>query len=83
MERVAVDVMGPFPRTDRGNRYVLVAMDYFTKWPEAYVLPDQEAETVVDALLEGMFRRFGVAETIHSDQGWNFKSSVFTTMQKT
>ena len=33
MERVAVDVMGPFPRTDAGNRYVLVAMDYFTKWP--------------------------------------------------
>lgn len=80
MERVAVDVMGPFPRTDRGNRYVLAAMDYFTKWPEAYALPDQEAETVVDALVEGMFSRFGTAETIHSDQGRNFESRVFATM---
>ena len=80
MERVAVDVMGPFPRTDAGNRYVLVAMDYFTKWPEAYAIPDQEAATVVDALVEGMFSRFGVAETILSDQGRYFESRVFAAM---
>ena len=42
-----MDVVGPFPTTDSGN---LTAMDYFTKWPEAYALPDQEAETIVDAL---------------------------------
>ncbi|KAL7863363.1 hypothetical protein SRHO_G00123470 [Serrasalmus rhombeus] len=34
MERVGVDVLGPFPETERGNKYVLVAMDYFTKWPK-------------------------------------------------
>ncbi|KAI3360729.1 hypothetical protein L3Q82_012872 [Scortum barcoo] len=58
MERVAVDIMGPYPRTDKGNHYVLAAMDYFTKWPEAYAIPDQEAETVANALVEGMFTRF-------------------------
>ena len=52
MERVGVDVLGPFPRSERGNRYVLTVMDYFTKWPEAYSLPDQEAETIVDAVME-------------------------------
>ncbi|KAL7879130.1 hypothetical protein AOLI_G00101040 [Acnodon oligacanthus] len=41
MERVGVDVLGPFPETERGNKYVLVAMDYFTKWPEACAVPDQ------------------------------------------
>ncbi|CAI5696292.1 unnamed protein product [Oreochromis niloticus] len=65
---------------NRGNRYVLVAMDYFTKWPEAYAIPDQEAETVADALVEGMFSRFGTAETFHSDQGRNFESKVFAAM---
>lgn len=80
MERVAVDIMGPFPRTDKGNRYVLAAMDYFTKWPEAYAIPDQEAETVTDAMVEGMFSRFGAAEVVHSDQGRNFESAVFTAM---
>lgn len=43
MERVAVDNLGPFPVFNKCNRFVLVAMDYFSKWPEAYALPDQEA----------------------------------------
>ena len=83
MERVGVDVLGPFPRSERGNRYVLTVMDYFTEWPEAYSLPDQEAETIVlDALVEGMFSRFGAPEVIHTDQGRNFESRVFATMCK-
>ena len=40
MERVAVDIVGPLPETVRGNRFVCVAMDYFTKWPEAYPPPE-------------------------------------------
>lgn len=35
MERVAMNIMGPFPVSERGNWFVLTAMDYFTKWPEA------------------------------------------------
>lgn len=80
MERLGVDIMGPFPETNGGNKYVLCAMDYFTKWPEAYALPDQEAETLAEALIEGMVSRFGVPEAIHSDQGRNFESKVFAAM---
>ncbi|XP_076838708.1 retrovirus-related Pol polyprotein from transposon 412 isoform X1 [Brachyhypopomus gauderio] len=76
MERVAVDVMGPFPVTEAGNKYVLVAMDYFTKWPEAYAVPDQSASTTATALVNEFFCRFGVPETLHSDQGRNFESEV-------
>ncbi len=39
MERVGIDVLGPFPRTERGNRYILTAMDYFTKWPRSVQPP--------------------------------------------
>lgn len=78
MERVGIDVLGPFPHTDKGNRYILTAMDYFTKWPEAYSLLNQEAETIVDALVEGMFSR--LPEFIHTDQGRNFESRVFAAM---
>lgn len=37
-ERIAIDNDGLFPTSERGNRYLLVAMDYFTKWPEVYAL---------------------------------------------
>ena len=67
MERVGVDVMGPVPVSEGGNRWVLTAMDYFTKWSEAYALPKQEAETVVNTLLGGFVSRFGVPEVIHTN----------------
>ncbi|MBN3276151.1 CO6A4 protein, partial [Polyodon spathula] len=52
MERDGVDILGHFPCSKRGNRFVLVGMDYFTKWPKAYTL--LEAVTVAEALLEGL-----------------------------
>ena len=76
-ERVAIDVLGPLPESDAGNRYLLVLMDYFTKWPEAYALPNQEARTVATAMLQGFVSRFGVPHELHSDQGRNFESAVF------
>lgn len=77
MARVAVDIAGPLPLTSSGNRYILVAMDYFTKWPEAYPIPNQEAVTVARTLVDGFFTRFGMPLELHSDQGRNFESAVF------
>ena len=50
MECVAIDVLGPQPETDQGNKYILVAMDYFSKWPEAYALPNQEVSLLLMSL---------------------------------
>jgi hypothetical protein len=74
-ERVAVDIAGRFPESDRGNRYLLLAMDYFTKWPEVYAIPNQESSTVADVLVNN-FCRFGVPMELHSDQGRNFESRL-------
>ena len=76
MERIAIDIASPLPTTSSGNRYILVAMDYFTKWPETYAIPNQEATTVAKKLVE-FFARFGIPNELHSDQGRNFESSVF------
>ena len=54
-----------------------IAMDYFTKWPEAYMLPNHEATTVAEVLVEQLFSRFGVPAKMHSDLGREFKSEVF------
>ncbi|XP_042228051.1 uncharacterized protein LOC121870334 [Homarus americanus] len=56
MKRVAVDITRPMPLTAGGNRYICSAMDYFTKWPEVYVIPNQEATTVVRS--DGMVEKF-------------------------
>ena len=77
MERVAMDIVGPLPETERGNKYILVVGDYFSKWMEAYPIPDQTAETVADRFVNEFVCRFGVPAVLHSDQGRNFESRVF------
>ncbi|GFW90370.1 retrovirus-related Pol polyprotein from transposon 412 [Trichonephila clavipes] len=75
-ERIAFDILGPLPRSADGNNSILVVMDYFTKWPEAYPIPDQEASTVAEVLVQRWISRFGVPLQLHSDQGRNFDSAV-------
>lgn len=55
MQVVAVDILGPLPESIMGNSYILVAGDYFTKWMEAYAIPNQEAVTVARKLVNEMF----------------------------
>ena len=74
MERIAIDIMGPLPVSKNGNQYLLVTMDYFSKWPEVYPLPNQEARTVAIVLVREFFCRFGIPMELHSDQGRNFES---------
>ncbi|KRX73465.1 Transposon Ty3-G Gag-Pol polyprotein [Trichinella sp. T6] len=75
-QRIGVDVLGPLEETKRGNRYLLVICDYFTKWPEAFPMPDAEATTIARHLVNGILCRFRAPETIHSDQGRNFESAL-------
>ena len=82
MERVAMDIMGPLPRTTSGNKYILVVGDYFTKWIEAYPIPNQEAKTVADVLTFEFVARFGAPMEIHTDQGRNFCSRIMQEVCK-
>lgn len=79
-ERVAMDILGPLPVTSSQNKYVLVVGDYFSKWTEAFPIPNQEAQTVAKVFVEGWVCRLGVPRTIHTDQGRNFESSLFKEM---
>ena len=69
MERIAIDILGELPITERGNRYILVIGDYFTKWTEYHAMPNMEASTVASILVEQVVSRFGIPYFIHSDQG--------------
>ena len=76
MQVIAADITGPFPESDNGNCYILVVGDYFTKFMEAYAIPDQEARTVATKLVDELFCRFSVPEQLHTDQGKQFESHL-------
>jgi hypothetical protein len=76
LERVAADIIGPLPETKKGNKYILVIMDYFTKWAEAIALSDQTAVTVADAFVTEFICRLGCPQQFHSDQGPCFRAQV-------
>ena len=76
LQVVAVDILGPLMESVAGKSYILVAGDYFTKWMEAYAIPNQEAVTVARKLVDQTFCRFSPPEQLHSDQGKQFESAV-------
>ena len=68
-----IDFMGPFP-SSRGNRYILVAVDYVSKWVEAQALPTNDARVVV-RFLKKLFARFGVPKALINDRGTHICNS--------
>lgn len=82
MERVALDLIGPLPLSHKGNKYVLIVSDYFTKWAEGYPIPDMETTTIVDNFVTNFVCRFGVPRQIHTDQGRQFESGLFKELCK-
>ncbi|VDH91954.1 Hypothetical predicted protein [Mytilus galloprovincialis] len=77
LERVAIDIMGPLPTSDKGNKYLLVIGDYFTKFIHAIPFRNQEAETVARSFVDNFITIFGVSMQVHTDQGANFESRLF------
>jgi len=73
---MTMDILSGLPTATDGAKYILVLVDAFTKWVEAYPLPDQEAHTCMHAAYDGFFSRFGFPLQLHSDQGRNFESSL-------
>ena len=82
MQMVATDILGPLPLTPNGNSYLLVATDYFTRWVEAYPIPNQEATTVASKLTNELFFRFSLPDQLHSDQGRQFESVLISEICK-
>ncbi|GJS05075.1 reverse transcriptase domain-containing protein [Tanacetum coccineum] len=72
----SIDFMGPFP-SSRGNKDILVAVDYLSKWVEAKALPTNDARVVVK-FLKSLFARFGTPRAIISDCGTHFCNDQFT-----
>nr|GEU37997.1 reverse transcriptase domain-containing protein [Tanacetum cinerariifolium] len=70
-----IDFMGPFP-SSRGNKYILVAVDYLSKWVEAKALPTNDARVVVK-FLKSLFAQFGTPRAIINDRGTHLCNDKF------
>ena len=83
MQIVATDIMGPFPCSKCGNKYILAASDYFTRWVEAFAILNQEAITVAKTLTDNMFCHFSMPYQLHSDMGAQFELEIIKELSKT
>lgn len=68
-----IDFMGPFP-SPFGNKYILVVVEYFSKWPEAEALPSNDAKVVCRFFCR-LFSRFGCPKMLISDRGTHFRDA--------
>ena len=71
-----IDFMGPFPKSN-GNEYILVVMDYVSKWVEAAETSTNDARIIIKFLKKNIFTRFGTPKAIISDGGKHFCNNLF------
>ena len=81
-DRVAVDVLGPFPPTYNSNKYIIVFSDYLTRWPEVVAVNNADAKTTAKAFVEEIVCRHGAPRVLLSDNGKNFRSNLMKEICK-
>lgn len=81
-DRVAVDVLGPFPPTYKSNKYIIVFSDYLTRWPEVFAVNNADAETTARLFVEEIVCRHGAPRELLSDNGKNFRSNLMKEICK-
>ena len=73
--------MGPFPNSC-GNVYILLAVDYVSKWVEAKATRTDDSKTIADFLRTRIFSRFGIPKAIVSDRGTHFCNRTIAALLK-
>ena len=74
-----IDFMGPFPQSF-GNLYILLAVDYVSKWVEAVACPRNDTNTIVSFLQKNILSKFETPRTIISDGGSHFANKIFSKL---
>jgi len=74
--QIGIDFVGPLPITENENKYIIIAMDYLTKWQEAKPVKEATAEQAAKFIYEEIICRHGCPAKILSDQGSHFKNRM-------
>ena len=75
--------MGPMPVTLTGKRYIILAVDFFTKYPEVIAVEDADEQTIAKFLHSDLICRHGVPKEIISDRGTEFLNELIREMEQT
>ena len=75
-EKIRIDLVGPLTVTTNGNQYIVVAIDYMTKWAEARAIPDASAKSILPFLTEDIITRHGFPKELISDRGTTFVNQL-------
>ncbi len=81
-QSVAFDVIGPLPTTDSGKQFILVLIDYYTKWAEANDLADHKTITVADTIICNWIAHHGVPLRLHCDNAPEFRGHVLSEVKE-
>ena len=79
--RIAMDIVGPLPRSHSGEKYILVVCDYATRYPEAIPLRSIDAGTIAQELIQ-LSAGVGVPKEVLTDQGSNFTSQLLVELYR-
>ncbi|XP_043809729.1 uncharacterized protein LOC122723055 [Manihot esculenta] len=72
-----IHILGPFPKTTGQKKFIVVAVEYFSKWPEAEAIPTITARKMVDFIWSNIICRFGIPRVLISDNGKQFDGRTF------
>jgi Integrase zinc binding domain/Integrase core domain len=80
--KIGIDIVGPLPLTTKKNRYIVVATDYFTKWPEAEAISEATGKRVSEFIYQTIICRHGCPKQILSDRGTHFRNEIVDSLLK-
>ncbi len=81
-QRIGIDIIEPLTIMKKGNRYIVTAMDYFTKWPIAKAIKEATAKTVSKFIYEKIICEHGCLQVLQSDQGTHFVNRVIQDLSE-
>ena len=79
-EMLGLDVVGPFPTTADGNKYLIVFTDYLTRWVEAFATPDHTAQRVAGLIVDAIISRHGCPAVLLTDNGPEFRGQLLAAL---
>src|ERR1700729_4157727 len=79
-QKISLDIAGPFPVSNLGNKYILSFVDCYSAWPECYPLRTKGTEEVIKIFHTEILPRHGCPDTVLTDNGAEFTSVQFQNM---